>query len=101
MDVERPILWEGSLHKTASLFLNKIGLPLSERACMLAILLQYTQHPILCLNLMKRDSCSLSLRMRSVRSEVKRKGVRRAQLFAKMEIGKMRYEEEERRPGRK
>lgn len=101
MDVERPTLWEGSIHKTASLLLSKIGLPPSERACMLALLLQYTQHPILCFNLVKRNSSSLSLRMRSVRKEVRGKGMRRAQLFAKMEIGKMRYEQEERRgPGR-
>jgi hypothetical protein len=106
MDRHRPTLWSGKIHKTPSCLLKELGIEKTEQACRFALLLQYTQHPLLARSLVKKPcEDTISLRLRFVRHILRKKGLRVCQLFAIAELSRLRYEaaaasEKSRRAGR-
>ena len=102
MEVFRPTLWSGRVHKTTSRMLEELGIEKTERACQMSILLQYTQHPRLAKKLVLHSSpASLSLRMRGVRKLLKKRGMKICQLLANSELSRMRYDAAVREEGRR
>ena len=95
MNRPRPTLWSGRVHKTPSSLLHHLRLPETEETIFLTLLLQSTQHPLLAKRLALHSSPdSLSLRERRMRRELRRKGPRLSQLYAKKELSRLQYEGE-------